>query len=59
MNGFYIFKTDEEDLKDKNQINEINQEINQKVLNQLFNTKWMTVKMGCQCQCNYQRWRRG
>ena len=55
MNGFYIFKTDEEDLTDKNQINEINQEINQKVLNQLFNTKWMTVKMGCQCQCNYQR----
>ncbi len=39
MNGFYIFKTDEEDLKDKNQINEINQEINQKNLNQLFQFK--------------------
>ncbi len=40
VNRFYnIFKTEEEDLTDKNQINEINQEINQKVLNQLFQFK--------------------
>ena len=40
VNRFYnIFKTEEEDLTDKNKINEINQEINQKVLYQLFQFK--------------------